>query len=66
MEISLDLSYQYKLNPTLANVIELFYLWPYGGHEDAYYKISRNTVRDVVAKFDAFEFVYNRTSTTIN
>ena len=39
----------------------MFYYFPNEDYESAFYRLTRNIIRDTTAKYTAFEQVYNRT-----
>jgi len=57
LDLSIDLSFQYKLNKDTVKDLYSAYTLDYS---DAILRIARGVIRDVSSKYDALEFFYNR------
>jgi hypothetical protein len=42
--------------------VQLFYYFPDEDYKAAFTRVTRNTIRDTVAKYEAFEFVFDQTA----
>lgn len=58
LSISLDVSFQYRIQPDNAQLIYMDYLLKY---EDTYLRVARDSIRDVCSVFNAIDFFNNRT-----
>jgi len=57
--IRMDVAFQYTLTSSGKDLMALYMRWQ-SNYGDAFGKQARNTVRNVAAKYDAFEFFFNR------
>jgi len=57
--ISMDIAFQYTLTTNGKELLALYMRWQ-EKYAEAFGKIARNIIRDVAAKYDAFEFFFNR------
>jgi len=57
--ISMDIAFQYTLTSNGKELLALYMRWQ-EKYAEAFGKIARNIIRDVAAKYDAFEFFFNR------
>lgn len=60
MEVSVG--FYYRLRENLDSALDLFYTYGDEDYEQAYIRIARDVLRTVIAKYTAFELVYERTS----
>lgn len=57
LTVNISASFQYKVLTTLDDVIYLFYNFPDDAHKEFYYTSCRDTIRNVVADFQALALV---------
>jgi len=60
LQVTLDISFQYRLTPDLEQIIKLYSDFQ-DNYRPAYVRIARNVLRDVASEFQAFQYFYNRT-----
>ena len=60
MAIVVSISYQYKINNGLEDVLGLLKKWGEGNYKLAFLRISREVLRDVVSEFNANSFTSDR------
>lgn len=60
MAIVVNISYQYKINSGLDDVVGLLEKWGEGNYKLAFLRISREVLRDVVSEFNASSFTSDR------
>eukprot|EP00908_Phaeocystis_cordata_P026529 Transcript_9009.p1 GENE.Transcript_9009~~Transcript_9009.p1 ORF type:complete len:368 (+),score=181.81 Transcript_9009:506-1609(+) len=60
LQVTLDISFQYRLEATIDAVIKLYSDFQ-DNYRPAYVRIARNVLRDVASEFQAFQYFYNRT-----
>ena len=60
LQVTLDISFQYRLTADLEQIIKLYSDFQ-DNYRPAYVRIARNVLRDVASEFQAFQYFYNRT-----
>merc|ERR1740133_907733 len=60
LQVTLDISFQYRLTADLDQIIKLYSDFQ-DNYRPAYVRIARNVLRDVASEFQAFRYFYNRT-----
>ena len=60
MQITINISYQYKLIQELTSVIDLVKKWGEGNYKRGFTRISKNVLRTAVSTFDVSEIVFSR------
>lgn len=60
MQITINISYQYKLIQELTSVIDLVKKWGEGNYQRGFTRISKNVLRTAVSTFEVSEIVFNR------
>lgn len=60
LSVDLEVSFQYRLRPNLADVVKLYFEWG-KAYDQAYSMLARNVLRDVASRWTAYSFFYNRT-----
>jgi hypothetical protein len=61
LKVDLEIGFQYALAEDVQSLAELYFLWgPPPGCFDAFKSISRSALRDVAARYDAYDFFANR------
>ena len=60
MQITINVSYQYKLIQELTSVIDLVKKWGEGNYKRGFTRISKNVLRTAVSTFDVSEIVFSR------
>jgi hypothetical protein len=62
LKVELQIAFQYVLAEDVESLAELYYLWgPPPDCFDAFKMIARSALRDVAARYDAYDFFANRT-----
>jgi len=56
----LQVAFQYRLKEDLTEIVKLYYDWG-DDYQKAYAWIARNVLRDEAARWEAYDFFYNRT-----
>lgn len=60
MQITIGVSYQYKLNQDLTTVVDLVKKWGEGNYRRGFTRIAKNVLRTAVSTFEVSQIVFER------